>query len=118
MVIGKQTAPVKMHVVVPAMKFGELTFIIGVLGINLVLLLLYCVEAFRTRFWENLPGVDLFDLTGLVKGIFVGSLVVTDSPEDERGFDSSELWVSVLTDTGAENENENGKLLEGSARIS
>jgi hypothetical protein len=110
MVIGKQSAPLKMRVTAPAIKLGEMKFIIGVFAINLVILLLYCLEALRTRFWEKGPDVDLFDLTGLIKGISDGSVVITQDSETDPQNLSSDLWVSVLTDSSSETEN--AKLLD------
>ncbi|KAF1810596.1 hypothetical protein P152DRAFT_450967 [Eremomyces bilateralis CBS 781.70] len=110
MIVGNESAPVSMRVTAPAMKLGDLRFIIGVFAMNLMLLLLYCVEALRTRFWGKCPDVDLFDLTGLVKGISDGSLLITPDSENDHQRQSFDLWVSVLPNTDAETEN--AKLLD------
>ncbi|KAF8859486.1 hypothetical protein BDZ45DRAFT_801612 [Acephala macrosclerotiorum] len=83
-IAGKQSAPLKVQVTISAIVYGDLRYIIAVLVINILILLLYTVEAFRTCLWEGLPEEDILDISSLLVGIIEGHVKLVDVSDDKK----------------------------------
>lgn len=102
-IAGKQSTPLEAQVTILAIVYGDMKYIIAVLVINFLILLLYTVEAFRTRLWEGLPKEDILDISSLVVGIMEGHVKLVDMNDDKKANGSGneeniQLVVTSATD--------------------
>ncbi|KAI4281675.1 MAG: hypothetical protein L6R38_003518 [Xanthoria sp. 2 TBL-2021] len=57
---------VDVHMIVQAVRLGEVAYVMATFGICAALLVAVIVEALRTRFWKSLPRWNFMDTTSLV----------------------------------------------------
>jgi hypothetical protein len=76
-VAANQSAPVEASVGLPAVVFGDTTYIYGVLALNLVVCLVYLLELARTRAWEDTSTLDFMDLPGVIIACLKGGISTT-----------------------------------------
>ncbi|KIW13149.1 hypothetical protein PV08_08336 [Exophiala spinifera] len=100
LVAANATLPVEASVGVPAVTFGETEYIGSILALNIFVCLLYAAEALRTRFWRNMPQLDLMDLTSVVLAAWKGGigLVSGGTEDDVFGVDTAAKDIRVTLD--------------------
>ncbi|PVH88639.1 hypothetical protein DL98DRAFT_648000 [Cadophora sp. DSE1049] len=113
-VAGKQSAPLETQVTVLAIVYGDLRYIIAVLVLNILILLLFTVEAVRTRLWESLPEEDLLDISSLIVGITEGHVKLVDVSDDKKvnGSGNKENIQLVVTSASDRIEGSKDRLME------
>lgn len=100
---GRKSAEIRVKVSIPAVVYGDLRYIIAIFVFNILILLLYLIEAIRTRLWESLPEVDIVDISSLVVGIVRGDVQLVDMSEDKeagggRGENDIKLVMASVAD--------------------
>jgi hypothetical protein len=82
LVAANATRPVEAIIALPAVTLGETRYIGGILALNMFVCLVYAVEGLRTRFWRDMPRLDLMDLSSVVLATWKGGIGLVNSMED------------------------------------
>lgn len=83
LVAANATRPVEASIALQVVTLGETRYIGGILALNMFVCLLYAVEGLRTRFWRDMPPLDLMDLTSVVVAAWKGGVGLVDGMEDD-----------------------------------
>ena len=75
LVAANATMSVEARVGVPGVTFGDVKYLYSVFLLNTMVTLVYWVEAFRTRFWRNMPHLDMMDLTSTLMATLKGGVI-------------------------------------------
>ncbi len=86
LVASNATSPVQARVAVAAVTLGETKYICGILALNMVVCLVYVAEALRTRFWRDMPRLELMDLTSVVIAAWKGGIVYAGGTAKDDAF--------------------------------
>ncbi|KAL2065691.1 hypothetical protein VTL71DRAFT_3361 [Oculimacula yallundae] len=92
---GIQKVP--MNATIAAIKFGDPGYIYYISVVNIFILILYLVEAFRNRGWRKLSNFDYRDLKSVVVGSSLGGRDIANDVLSNKK-EGSEIWQAEPVD--------------------
>ncbi|KAF2446055.1 hypothetical protein P171DRAFT_430293 [Karstenula rhodostoma CBS 690.94] len=93
---ANQTVEVPALVGIPAVTYGRPAFVYVLLGINCIVLLVFLVEATRTRFWRSMASLYLGDVGGVIAAASQGGDALAVKASGRSKGDIGEITVRLV----------------------
>ncbi|KAF2644069.1 hypothetical protein P280DRAFT_504949 [Massarina eburnea CBS 473.64] len=99
-----KTIPVEATVGLVAVKYGEASFIYIILAVNMVIALIFAIEAVRTRGWHAKAELQFQDVGSLMLSASAGGVALAEKARDMHEKDLGKTEIRLCTKTFAERE--------------